>query len=44
MFHMFLINILFLFYLQDINRIKIKPDNLQNIFIQGNKTILIIRK
>jgi hypothetical protein len=44
MFYVFPTNILFLFYLQDIDRIGVKLDNLQNIFIQGNKIILIIRK
>jgi hypothetical protein len=33
MFHVFPTNILFLFYLQDIDRIGVKLDNLQNILI-----------
>jgi hypothetical protein len=44
MFHIFPTNILFLFYFQDIDRIGVKLDNLQNILIQGNKTIPVIRK
>jgi hypothetical protein len=44
MFHVFPTNTLFLFYLQDIDRIGVKLDNLQNMLIQGNKTILIICK
>jgi hypothetical protein len=34
----------FLFCLQDIDRIGIKFDNIENIFIQGNKIIPVIRK
>jgi hypothetical protein len=44
MFHVLPTNILFLFYLQDMDRIGVKLNNLQNVFIQGNKTIPIIRK
>jgi hypothetical protein len=44
MFHMLPTNTPFLFCLQDIDRIGVKLDNLQNILIQGNKTILVVRK
>jgi hypothetical protein len=44
MFHVLPTNTLFLFYLQDIDRIGVKLDNLQNILIQGNKTIPVVRK
>jgi hypothetical protein len=44
MFYILPTNTLFLFYLQDIDRIGVKLNNLQNMLIQGNKTILVIRK
>jgi hypothetical protein len=44
MFHMLPTNTPFLFCLQDIDRIGIKLNNFQNILIQGNKTILVVRK
>jgi hypothetical protein len=44
MFHVLPTNTLFLFYLQDIDQIGVKLDNLQNILIQGNKTIPVVRK
>jgi hypothetical protein len=44
MFYIFFTNTLFLFYFQDIDRIGVKLNNFQNILIQGNKTIPIIRK
>jgi hypothetical protein len=44
MFHMLLTNIPFLFCFQDIDRIRVKLDNLQNVLIQGNKTIPVVRK
>jgi hypothetical protein len=44
MFYILPTNILFLFYLQNIDQIGVKLNNLQNILIQDNKTIFIIRK
>jgi hypothetical protein len=44
MFHVLLTNTLFLYYLQDIDRIKVKLDNIQNMLVQGKKVIPIIRK
>jgi hypothetical protein len=43
-FHVLLTNTLFLYYLQDIDRMKVKLDNIQNILVQNKKIILIIRK
>jgi hypothetical protein len=44
MFHVLPTNTLFLYYLQDIDRIKVKLDNIQNMLVQGKKVIPIIRK
>jgi hypothetical protein len=34
----------FLFCIQDINKIKVKLDNLKNVFIQGKTIVPVIRK
>jgi hypothetical protein len=34
----------FLYYLQDIDRIKVKLDNIQNMLVQGKKVVFIICK
>ena len=41
-FHVVSINMLFLLYLQDIDALKVRFDNLRNILIQGSKIISII--
>ena len=44
MFHVLPTNTPFLFCLQDMDRMGVKLDNLQNVLIQGNKTIPVVRK
>jgi hypothetical protein len=44
MFYVLPTNTPFLYYLQDINRMKVKLDNIQNMLIQGKKIIFIVRK
>jgi hypothetical protein len=43
-FHVLPTNILFLYCLQDMDRIKVKLDNIQNMLVQGKKVIPIICK
>jgi hypothetical protein len=43
-FHVLPTSTLFLYYLQDIDYIKVKLDNIQNILVQNKKIILIVRK
>jgi hypothetical protein len=43
-FHVLPTNTPFLFCLQDMDRMGVKLDNLQNVLIQGNKTIPVVRK
>jgi hypothetical protein len=43
-FHVVPTNIPFLFYIQDIDRMGVKLDNLKNVLIQNKTVILIIRK
>jgi hypothetical protein len=43
-FYILLTNILFLYCFQDINYIKVKLDNIQNMLAQNKKIIPIIRK
>ncbi len=44
MFYIVPANTLFLFCLQDIDRLGVKLDNLENVLIQGNNIVPIIRK
>jgi hypothetical protein len=43
-FHVVSVNTLFLFCLQDINRMGVKLDNLANILIQEEKIVPIVHK
>jgi hypothetical protein len=43
-FHVLPTNTPFLYCLQDIDRIKVKLDNIQNILVQNKKIIPIVRK
>jgi hypothetical protein len=43
-FYVVPINTLFLYYIQDIDRIGVKLDNLKDVLIQGKKIVLIVRK
>ena len=43
-FHVVPTNTPFLYYIQDMDRMGVKLDNLENVLIQGNKIIPIIRK
>jgi hypothetical protein len=44
MFYMLPTNTPFLYCLQDMDRIKVKLDNIQNVLVQGKKVIPIVRK
>jgi hypothetical protein len=41
-FYIILANTPFLYYIQDINKMGVKLDNLKNILIQSTKSILIV--
>jgi hypothetical protein len=43
-FYVLLTNTLFLYCLQDMDRMKVKLDNIQNMLVQDKKIILIVRK
>jgi hypothetical protein len=43
-FHVLPTNTLFLYCLQDIDCMKVKLDNIQNIFVQSKKIVFIVRK
>ena len=43
-FHIIPENTPFLYCIQDIDRIGVKLDNLQNVLVQGKKVVLIVRK
>jgi hypothetical protein len=43
-FHIILENIPFLYYIQDMDKIRVKLDNLENVLVQGKKIVPIVRK
>jgi hypothetical protein len=43
-FYMLFTNTLFLYCLQDMDHIKVKLDNIQNMLVQGKKVVLIVCK
>ncbi|KAK1995300.1 hypothetical protein LX36DRAFT_582715, partial [Colletotrichum falcatum] len=43
-FHVMTLDILFLFYLKDIDRHRIQFNNLKNVLVQGNNIVPVIRK